>query len=190
MRVFWWVRSQLRSQARRFASLKHVLALPFCLLFMIMVIAPYKGNGVGEPGVGTTLLAYDNKNWQNREQKKEDYKFKNFNVDQWNTSQRVMLVEDTSEHFREVSGHQCYVRGTDFEKSSKNCVCVSGFFGPHCGVPRSAWESHFKQNADSLAKLTPRKLPRRLIHGLQVTKFYVCMVNLPGKIVCVQFFLL
>ena len=168
MRVFWWVRSQLRSQARRFASFKHVLALPLCLLFMIMVIAPYKGNGIGEPGVGTPLLAHDNKNWQRTEQKNEGYKFKSFNVDQWNTSQRVTLVEDTSEHFREVSGHQCYVRGTDFEKSSKNCVCVSGFFGPHCGVPRSAWESHFKQNADSLAKLTPRKLPRRLIHGLQV----------------------
>ena len=173
----------MRSQARRFASLKHVLAVPFCLLLMIMVITPRQGDRNGGTGLGIPLLTSYIKNGHSKEEDvSEVFKFKNFKADEWNSSQRVILGDDTQQHFQDVDGHQCYIGGTDFENSSKNCVCLPGFFGPHCGVPRSAWESHFKQNADSLAKLKPRKLPRRLIHGLQVTKFYPLMVNIHGKI--------
>ena len=173
MRVFWW----LRSQVRRFASIKHVLAFPFCLLLMIMVITPRQG----DRNVGIPLLKSNTKNGHSKGDVLEVFKFKNFKADEWNSSKRMILGEDTKQHFQDVDGHQCYVGGTDFENSSKNCVCLSGFFGPHCGVPRSAWESHFKQNADSLAKLTPRKLPRRLIHGLQVTKFDLFVVNIHAQ---------
>ena len=165
MRVFWW----LRSLARRFALYKHVLALPLCMLLMITLITPRRGDGTVGTGFGIPLLTFNVKDAQGKEDASEVFKFKNFKADQWNSSQRVILGDDTKQHFQDVAAHQCYIRGTDFENSSKNCVCLSGFFGPHCGVPRSAWESHFKQNADSLAKLKPRKLPRRLIHGLQVT---------------------
>ena len=167
MRVFWW----LRSQVRRFASIKHVLAFPFCLLLMIMVITPRQGDRTVGTGMGIPLLTSNTKNGHNEEDVSEVFKFKNFKADEWNSSKRMILGEDTKQHFQDVDGHQCYIGGTDFENSSKNCVCLSGFFGPHCGVPRSAWESHFRQKADSLAKLTPRKRPRRLIHGLQVTKW-------------------
>ena len=165
MRVFWW----LRSLARRFASNKHVLAIPICMLLMIMLTTPRRGEGTGGTGLGIPLLTFNIKAGRSRQEGvSELFKFKNFKPDLWNSSQRVALGDDTEQHFQDVSGHQCYIGGTDLEKSSKNCVCLSGFFGPHCGVPRSAWESHFKQNGGSLAKLKPRKLPRRLIHGLQV----------------------
>ena len=161
MRVFWW----FRSLTRRFASNKQVLAFPLCMLLMVMLITPRRGNGTEGMSLAIPLLTFNNKDGH----RQEVFKFKNFKPDQWNSSQRVILGEDTEQHFQDVAGHQCFIRGTDFEKSSKNCVCIFGFFGPHCGVPRSAWESHFKQNGGSLAKLKPRKLPRRLIHGLQVT---------------------
>ena len=163
MRVFWW----FRSLTRRFASNKQVLAFPLCMLLMMMLITPRRGDGTEGTGLAIPLLTFNNKDGIGHRQ--EVFKFKNFKPDQWNSSQRVILGEDTKQHFQDVAGHQCFIRGTDFEKSSKNCICISGFFGPHCGVPRSAWESHFKQNGDNLAKLKPRKLPRRLIHGLQVT---------------------
>ena len=159
----------MRPLARRFASYKHLLAFPLCILLMIMVTTPRRGDGTEGPGLGIPLLTFNTKDGQRKEGVSEVFKFKNFKADQWNSSQRMTLGDDTKQHFQDVSGHQCYIGGTDFEHSSKNCVCLSGFFGPHCGVPRSAWESHFKQNGGSLAKLKPRKLPRRLIHGLQVT---------------------
>ena len=165
MRVFWC----LRSLARRFPSYKHVLAFPLCILLMIMLIPPRREDGTGGMSLGIHILNFNINERNQKEGVSKMFKFKNFKADQWNSSQRVLLGDDNQQHFQDVSGRQCYIRGTDFENSSKNCVCLSGFFGPHCGVPRSAWESHFKQNAGSLAKLKPRKLPRRLIHGLQVT---------------------
>ena len=169
MRVFWW----LRWQARRFASFKHALAFPLCLLFMIMIITSRGGDGRGGAGLVMPLFTFNIMDGHQAEGVTEVFKFKNFKADEWNSSQRVLLGDDTKQYFQDVGGHQCYIRGTDFENSSKNCVCLFDFFGPHCGVPRSAWESHFKQNAESLEKLKPRLKPRRLIHGLQVNQSYI-----------------
>ena len=171
MRVFWW----LRWQARRFASFKHALAFPLCLLLMIMIITSSGGDGRGGAGLVMPLFTFNIMDGHQTETEgvSEVFKFKKFKADEWNSSQRVLLGDDTKQYFQDVGGHQCYIRGTDFENSSKNCVCLFDFFGPHCGVPRSAWESHFKQNAESLEKLKPRLKPRRLIHGLQVHQSYL-----------------
>ena len=65
----------------------------------------------------------------------------------------------------------CYIRGTDLEESERrngSCVCLERYWGPHCGIPDSAWWSFYKHNKTERLKLKPRKVPRRLIHGLQV----------------------
>ena len=50
----------------------------------------------------------------------------------------------------------------------KSCVCLPKYFGPHCGIPESAWNSYYKTYQNEAKKLKPRNTPRRLIHGLQV----------------------
>jgi len=99
----------------------------------------------------------------------EKYKFKNFPLDKWNETQKFRLQDSYKSYFKEV-GHNntCYILGTNFNASSSKCVCKGKYFGPHCGIPESAWESHYKHYKSSLQKLKPRKTPRRLIHGLQV----------------------
>ena len=49
-----------------------------------------------------------------------------------------------------------------------DCVCLESFHGAHCGIPDSAWYSFYRNNKTARLKLKPRKVPRRLIHGLQV----------------------
>ena len=163
MGAFWW----LRPLTRKFFPSKQVLVLPIALLFVIMTLTQRFDEDSRDKGM--LPLAFNTNDRLSEKGAGEEFKFKNFKADQWNSSQKVILGEDTKPHFQEVGDHQCYILGTDFQRSSKGCVCLSGFFGPHCGVPRSAWESHYKKNPKSLGKLTPRKIPRRLIHGLQVT---------------------
>ena len=47
-------------------------------------------------------------------------------------------------------------------------MCLGRFHGAHCGIPDSAWYSFYRNNKTARLKLKPRKVPRRLIHGLQV----------------------
>ena len=72
--------------------------------------------------------------------------------------------------FRQVGDSECFIKGTDLEKSliTRECECHQKYFGPHCGIPQSAWESFYKKHRKDANKLRPRKVPRRLIHGLQV----------------------
>ena len=69
-----------------------------------------------------------------------------------------------------VGDSECYKAGTDFNLSSTagKCQCLQKYFGPHCGIPESAWHSYYRTHSKELNKLRPRKLSRRLIHGLQV----------------------
>ena len=101
------------------------------------------------------------------------FKFSNFDLNTWSESQRFKLKDSSSDqHFITLGKHECYKLGSDDKMSSpvKGCVCRRGYHGPHCGIPTSAWQSYYKDNSHkgALAKLKPRKQPRRLIHGLQV----------------------
>ena len=153
MHVWRWV----KQHARRYNRL--VLLLPCLLLF---VGSGYNQNHQSNHEQGHNVLE--------EERRSESYKFKDFDVDQWNSSQRVALVDDDREYFRDLGNATCFIRGTNWEKSAKlkECACERGYFGPHCGIPQSAWESHFKSHKRSLYKLKPRKTPRRIVHGLQV----------------------
>jgi hypothetical protein len=150
----------LRPGARRAARLG--AALPFLLLLLLWG----EGGGQGEGG--------------GREEEREEgvkggevsgqYSFRDFNTETWNSSQRVKLEDDERVYFRAVGGADCFIAGTDWARSFRDtgCVCALSYFGPQCGIPQSAWESHYKHNKAGLMKLRPRRTPRRLIHGLQV----------------------
>lgn len=98
------------------------------------------------------------------------WKFKEFELDKWNSSQRIVLKEDSTQYFRKIGDSICYTAGTAITASEKKdkCICREQYFGPHCGIPGSAWYSYYKDNPAAAALLVPRLRPRRLIHGLQV----------------------
>jgi len=96
------------------------------------------------------------------------YKFKDFNQEKWNETQKFRLKDSDQSYFKAVGENLCYTLGTDFQASTSECICKNKYFGPHCGIPECAWESHYKHYKSALRKLKPRKTPRRLIHGLQV----------------------
>lgn len=117
-------------------------------------------------------LLSEGKNEEKQVGKSKKYKFQDFDIDKWNETQKYFLLNSTysSQFFVSVGNKECYKHGTDLESSESRdvCVCKPHFHGPQCGIPSSAWNSHFKWNKKAREKLKPRKVPRRLIHGLQV----------------------
>ena len=65
----------------------------------------------------------------------------------------------------------CYVDGTDVDKTlaAKNgeCQCRPDYFGRECGIPASVWHRTVELKYQRW-KLKPRKVPRRIIHGLNI----------------------
>ena len=99
-----------------------------------------------------------------------DFKFRYFNLDQWRDVKPFKLKHSAEIFFRSIGESECYIRGTDLVESErrKKCICVKRYFGVNCGIPESAWFSFYRNNSTARLKLKPRKVPRRLIHALQV----------------------
>lgn len=84
----------------------------------------------------------------------------------------VSLAEDETLHFQPVGiAPFCYVEGTDVEATlstnSSKCVCRTNYFGHECGIPASAWHRTISKKYHRWP-LKPRKVPRRIIHGLNI----------------------
>lgn len=79
------------------------------------------------------------------------------------------LKDDPKQYFQTIaSGVLCYVEGTDLAKSSSSgCVCQKGYYGRECGIPASVWHRTVESKYNRW-KLTPRSVPRRIIHGLNI----------------------
>ena len=105
-----------------------------------------------------------------KEEDKDDFKFRNFNLDRWRNVEHFKLRDSSERFFRSFGESECYISGTDLEESErrKKCICVKRYFGVNCGIPDSAWYSFYRNNKTARLKLKPRKTARRLIHGLQV----------------------
>ena len=104
------------------------LLLP-CLVLLLLrnTASPDEGGEEGVGGVGAG----------GEERDAASYKFQNFHADEWNSSQRMVLGEDSREYFRSVGSVKCYVLGTDWDSTGPQggCICVAGYHGPHCGIP-------------------------------------------------------
>lgn len=84
----------------------------------------------------------------------------------------VSLAEDDTLHFQPVGiAPFCYVEGTDVEATlstnSSKCVCRTNYFGHECGIPASVWHRTISKKYHRWP-LKPRKVPRRIIHGLNI----------------------
>ena len=105
------------------------LLLP-CLVVLLLrsTASPHEGGQEGAGGVGAG---------GGQERDGASYKFRDFHADEWNSSQRMALGEDTGEYFRSAGSAKCYVLGTDWGRTGPQggCVCVGGYYGPHCGIP-------------------------------------------------------
>lgn len=88
-------------------------------------------------------------------------------------AKRVLtLADDTQSHFQRIgTAELCYVEGTDVDKTLElkdgQCKCRPDYFGRECGIPASVWYRTVEQKYDKW-KLIPRKVPRRIIHGLNI----------------------
>ena len=82
------------------------------------------------------------------------------------------LADDSRTYFQDIgSAKSCYVEGTDAEatrnSNSSECQCKLDFHGRECGIPSSAWFRSVKKHYSEW-NLQPRKVPRRIIHGLNI----------------------
>lgn len=66
------------------------------------------------------------------------------------------------------NGIFCFIEGTNFDITGKNCTCLEGYNGPDCGIPDSVWYGHYKTRPKEMQKLTHRLIPRRIIHAVPV----------------------
>lgn len=90
------------------------------------------------------------------------------------SEKRVITLEDDekSHHFQPVGiAPLCYVEGTDvsatLSANSTVCLCRTNYFGRECGIPASVWHRTIHKKYDKWS-LKPRKVPRRIIHGLNI----------------------
>lgn len=104
---------------------------------------------------------------------KTDWKFKDFDLPNWNRSQEIELqTASTDDYFRQISsnGPKCFTEGTDFTASEteNKCVCLKDYFGIDCGIPDAVWFTHYRKKPKDRKKLKVRKHSRRLVHGVLV----------------------
>ncbi|KAL1277741.1 hypothetical protein QQF64_024414 [Cirrhinus molitorella] len=69
-------------------------------------------------------------------------------------SQRRLLHKEINPEDEEVNADKKVVR----------CPCRQGWHGPHCGIPTIVYHS----NLPSKSKVTPRKVPRRVINAINI----------------------
>ena len=91
---------------------------------------------------------------------------------QFDANQNIELKDDNRVYFQDIGAAKtCFVTGTDvpatMSSNSSKCVCRSDYHGNECGIPSAAWFRSIKKKYTSM-KLVPRKVPRRLIHGLNI----------------------
>jgi beta-1,4-mannosyl-glycoprotein beta-1,4-N-acetylglucosaminyltransferase len=51
--------------------------------------------------------------------------------------------------------------------NSSKCLCRANYFGHECGVPAAVWHRTISRKYHKWP-LKPRKVPRRIIHGLNI----------------------
>jgi len=86
-----------------------------------------------------------------------------------------------SKFYEKVNDVECYVAGTDFQRSVKSglCVCHKNYKGDDCGIPIKVWEAHVETHYNTVTnkyirynwKETLKRRngnQRRLIHALPV----------------------
>ena len=108
---------------------------------------------------------------------------------------RVITLEDDEwPHFQQVGkAPLCYVEGTDvastLSANSSECYCRKNFHGKECGIPSAVWHRTISKKY-GLWPLKPRKVPRRIIHGLNINHetdfFRVRLEELKVKINYIQ----
>ena len=94
----------------------------------------------------------------------------------FNTRLEINLKDETTRQYFHTlsSGALCYSEGTDLSRSSNSCQCRTGYFGRECGIPAAVWYRTV-ENKYHRWKITPREIPRRIIHGLNInheTEFF------------------
>ncbi|XP_016387782.1 beta-1,4-mannosyl-glycoprotein 4-beta-N-acetylglucosaminyltransferase-like [Sinocyclocheilus rhinocerous] len=65
------------------------------------------------------------------------------------------------QHHREINPKD---KGSNADKVVVQCPCQQGWHGPHCGIPTIVYHS----NLPSKSKVTPRKVPRRVINAINI----------------------
>lgn len=84
----------------------------------------------------------------------------------------VTLEDDEFSHFQPVGlAPLCYLEGTSVSKTlssnSSKCLCRANYFGHECGIPAAVWHRTISKKYHRWP-LKPRKVPRRIIHGLNI----------------------
>ncbi|XP_050960419.1 beta-1,4-mannosyl-glycoprotein 4-beta-N-acetylglucosaminyltransferase a isoform X2 [Labeo rohita] len=65
------------------------------------------------------------------------------------------------QHHREIDPKD---KAINTNEQMVRCPCLQGWHGPHCGIPTIVYHS----NLPSKSKVTPRKVPRRVINAINV----------------------
>ena len=84
----------------------------------------------------------------------------------------VTLVDDEFSHFQPVGiAPLCYLEGPSVSKTlssnSSKCLCRANYFCQECGIPAAVWHRTISRKYHRWP-LKPRKVPRRIIHGLNI----------------------
>lgn len=84
----------------------------------------------------------------------------------------ITLEDDEWSHFQPVGAAPlCYTEGTDvaatLAANSSECQCRTNYFGSECGIPAAVWHRTVSKKYPRWP-LKPRKVPRRIIHGLNI----------------------
>ena len=84
----------------------------------------------------------------------------------------VTLVDDEFLYFQPIGkAPLCYVEGTSVSQTlssnSTKCLCRPNYFGNECGIPAAVWHRTISRKYHKWP-VKPRKVPRRIIHGLNI----------------------
>lgn len=86
---------------------------------------------------------------------------------------RSITLQDSKSSYFVAIGRAplCYIEGTNtmatLLSNSTECVCQIDYFGAECGIPAAVWHRTLAKKYQRW-KLKPRKVPRRVIHGLNI----------------------